>query len=128
MQVKSSSQANNFSSAQLLLKLLQKLKLLSYILVWFPSIALYVLSTWLWCFAAQTLLEVVENQDNVHLASDFGSLPQDSTHDLLLEDVLEEDEELLENQQENGEGAEAIGDDTTDLDLSATGTTRVNIT
>ena len=38
--------------------------------------------------------------------------------------VLEEDEELLENQQENGEGAEAIGDDTTDLDLSATGTTK----
>lgn len=129
MQVKSSSQANNFSSAQPLLKLLRKLKLLSYILVWI-SIHCFVciISTWLWCFAAQTLLEVVENQDNVHLASDFGSLPQDSTHDLLLEDVLEEDEELLENQQENGEGAEAIGDDTTDLDLSATGTTRVNIT
>ena len=90
----------------------------------FPSIALYVLSIWLWVFAAQTLLEVVESQDNVHLASDFDSLPQDSTHDLLLEDVLEEDEELLDNHQENGEGAEAIGDDTTDLDLSATGTTK----
>ena len=90
----------------------------------FPSIALYVLSIWFWFFAAQTLLEVVESQDNVHLASDFDSLPQDSTHDLLLEDVLEEDEELLDNHQENGEGAEAIGDDTTDLDLSATGTTK----
>ena len=72
-------------------------------------------------FAAQTLSELSENQDNVNLASDFGSLPQDS-HDLLLEDVLEEDEELLDNQQENGEGAEAIRDDATDLDLSATGT------
>lgn len=74
-------------------------------------------------FAAQTLLEVAENQDNVHLASDFGSLPQDS-HDVLLEDVLEEDEELLDDQQEIGAGAEAIGDDTTDLDLSATGTAK----
>lgn len=66
---------------------------------------------------------MAENQleDNVHLASDFGSPPQDS-HDLLLEDVLEEDEELLDDQQEIGEGAEAYGDDTTDLDLSATGT------
>ena len=73
-------------------------------------------------FTAQTLLEVVENQDNVHLASDFGSLPQD-LHDLLLQDVLEEDEEL-DNQEEIGAGAEAIGDDTTDLDLSATGTTK----
>lgn len=72
-------------------------------------------------FAAQTLLELADNQDNVHLASDFGSLPQDS-HDLLLEDVLEEDEELPGDQQEIGVGAEAIGDDTTDLDLSATGT------
>lgn len=74
-------------------------------------------------FAAQTLLELADNQDNVHLASDFGSLPQDS-HDLLLEDVLEEDEELPGDQQEMGVGAEAIGDDTTDLDLSATGTTK----
>lgn len=74
-------------------------------------------------FAAQTLLEVAENQDNVHLASDFGSLPQDS-HDVLLEDVLEEDEELLDDQQEIGAGAEAIGDDTADLDLSATGTAK----
>lgn len=68
-------------------------------------------------------MELSENQDNVNLTSDFGSLLQDS-HDLLLEDVLEEDEELLDNQQENGEGAEAIRDDATDLDLSATGTTK----
>ena len=73
-------------------------------------------------FAAQTLFELADDQDNVHLASDFGSLPQDS-HDLLLEDVLEEDEELPGDQQEIGVGAEGIGDDTTDLDLSATGTT-----
>lgn len=64
---------------------------------------------------------MAENQDDVHLASDFGSMPQDS-QDLLLEDVLEEDEELLDDQQEIGAGAEAIGDDTTDLDLSGTGT------
>ena len=64
---------------------------------------------------------MAENQDNVDLVSDFGNLPQDS-HDLLVEDVLEEDEELPDDQQDIGVGADAIGDDTTDLDLSAAGT------
>lgn len=65
---------------------------------------------------------MAENQSNENLASDFDSVLQDS-QDVLLEDVLEEDEEFPGDldQQEIVEGAEAIGDDTTDLDLSGAG-------
>ncbi|KAL9950761.1 hypothetical protein ACROYT_G043318 [Oculina patagonica] len=71
---------------------------------------------------AQALSQVLENRSNENLASDFNSVLQDS-QDVLLEDVLEEDEELPEDldQQEIAEGAEAIGDDTANLDLSDAG-------
>ena len=73
-------------------------------------------------FAAQALLQVAENQTNENHASDFDNVLEDS-HDILLEDDLEDDEELpgdLE-QQEISEGAEAIGDETADLDLPDAG-------
>ena len=67
---------------------------------------------------------MTENQTNENLASGFGSVLQSDSQDLLLEDVLEEDEELPGDYEEQviAEGAEAIGDDTTDRDLSAAGT------